>query len=280
MTSSTSQEKKPILITGCSSGIGLETALFLQNSYRVIASVRNPDDINLLEKYNIECIHLDLADEASIDTAITYIKENASNIYGLVNNGAYGQPGAVEDLTRDALVEQYQTNVFGTHSLTQKLIPLFRENDAGRIIQISSVLGFIGLPMRGAYNSSKFALEGLSDTMRVELRDTNIKVIIIEPGPIESKFRPNAYKAFAKHIDEKNSVYSHLYAKVYDRLHSKKNAQFTLPPSAVAKCVLHALESKRPKIRYWVTIPTIVMGVLKRILPERLMDKFIAKNAD
>lgn len=280
MTSSTQQEKKTILITGCSSGIGLETALYLKDKYRVIASVRNPDDIQLLENLGVNCIHLDLSDEASIDAAITYIKENASDIYGLVNNGAYGQPGAVEDLTRDALIEQFQTNVFGTHSLTQKLIPLFRKNNSGRIIQISSVLGFVGLPMRGAYNSSKFALEGLSDTMRVELRDTNIKVSIIEPGPIESKFRPNAYKAFAKHIDAENSVYAHLYAKVHDRLHRKENAQFTLPPSAVAKCVLHALESKRPKIRYWVTVPTIVMGVLKRILPERLMDKFIAKNAD
>ena len=225
-------------------------------------------------------IHLDLDNEDSINKAINYIQEKHPTLYGLVNNGAYGQPGAVEDLSRATLQEQFETNVFGTHSLTQKLIPLFRQNNNGRIIQISSVLGFVGLPMRGAYNASKFALEGLSDTLRVELLNTNIRVSIIQPGPIESDFRPNAYKAFAKHIDAKNSVYSESYEQVYDRLHRKENSRFTLPASAVADCVEHALSNARPKVRYRVTTPTKVMAVLKRIAPNRWLDKFIAKQGN
>lgn len=271
--------KPAVLITGCSSGIGLTTANYLARyGYRIIASVRNANDIKHFEKQSIECIYLDLTDEHSISNAVAYIEEHAPNLYGLINNGAYGQPGAVEDLTRSALREQFDTNVFGTHSLTQKLMPLFRRNNAGRIIQISSVLGFIGLPMRGAYNASKYALEGLSDTLRIELLNTNIKVSIIQPGPIESKFRPNAYHAFVKHIDTENSIHAESYKQVEGRLNRKENARFTLPAEAVAKCALHALDSKRPKTRYRVTTPTIVLAILKWALPTKLLDKFIAKQ--
>ena len=270
-----------ILITGCSSGIGLSTAIFLhKHNFHVIASVRNPEDINTLKELGIDCIHLDLRDETSIDSAVTYINEHAPNLYGLVNNGAYGQPGAVEDLTRAALEEQFQTNVFGTHSLTQKLLPIFRQHNRGRIVQISSILGFVGAPMRGAYNASKFALEGLSDTLRVELANTNIKISIIQPGPIESKFRPNAYKAFVKHIDSENSRYANLYQGVHARLHSKKNARFTLPSEFVAKKIHHALTAKHPNIRYWITVPTIVMGVLTKFVPTRLLDKLIKNQSN
>lgn len=272
---------KSILITGCSSGIGLSTAVYLKkHGFRVIASVRNPEHIKVLTDQDIECIHLDLRDENSIEQAVAYIYENAPNLYGLVNNGAYGQPGAVEDLSRTALEEQFQTNVFGTHSLTQKLIPLFRKNNAGRIVQISSILGFVGAPFRGAYNASKFALEGLSDTLRIELSDTNIKVAIIQPGPIESDFRPNAYKAFDKHIDSDNSFYAEPYKSVYARLHSAENARFTLTSEFVAQKIHHALTAKRPKIRYWITVPTIVMGVLTKILPTRLIDKLLKNQSN
>jgi len=274
-------EKKgrPVLITGCSSGIGLATSNYLSRyGYEVIASVRNAEDIELFNQHNIKCIHLDLTDESSIDSAIDYIQTEIPTLYGLINNGAYGQPGAIEDLTRDALHEQFDTNVFGTHSLTQKLIPLFRRNNAGRIIQISSVLGFIGLPMRGAYNASKYALEGLSDTLRIELLNTNIKVSIIQPGPIESKFRPNAYRSFVKHIDAENSIHTELYKQVEGRLNRKENARFTLPAEAVAKCALHALDSKRPKTRYRVTTPTIILAILKWALPTKLLDRFISKQ--
>ncbi len=273
--------QKTVLITGCSSGIGLCAAQTLQQKgYHVLASVRNSDDVSILQDQGIDCLHLDLCDEDSIDKAVHYIHEQQLNLYGLVNNGAYGQPGAVEDLSRQALLEQFETNVFGTHSLTQKLIPFFRQQQAGRIIQISSVLGFIGLPMRGAYNASKFALEGLSDTMRVELMGTNIHVSLIQPGPIESRFRPNAYLAFAKHIDADNSMYKDDYAQVYDRLNRTENSRFTLPASAVAKCILHALDNNKPKVRYKVTTPTKVMAVLKRLLPDRSLDKFIRKQGN
>ena len=272
---------KTVLITGCSSGIGLSASTYLKkHGFRIIASVRNAQDISILSDLGIECIHLDLTDENSIDQAVKYIEEHAPDLYGLVNNGAYGQPGAVEDLSRTALEEQFQTNVFGTHSLTQKLMPLFRRHNSGRIVQISSILGFVGAPMRGAYNASKFALEGLSDTLRVELSDTNIKVSIIQPGPIESQFRPNAYKAFAKHIDVENSVHAEVYTKVYARLHKEENARFTLPSEAVAKKIHHALTASNPKIRYWITVPTIVMGILTRILPERLLDKLIKSQSN
>ena len=270
-----------ILITGCSSGIGLSTAKFLhKRGFHVIASVRNPDDISILKELGINCIQLDLRDEDSINSAVAYIKDHAPNLYGLVNNGAYGQPGAVEDLSRAALEEQFHTNVFGTHSLTQKLIPIFRQHNRGRIVQISSILGFVGAPMRGAYNASKFALEGLSDTLRVELADTDIKVAIIQPGPIESAFRPNAYKAFTKHIDSKNSHYANLYEDVHARLHSKENARFTLSSEFVAKKIHHALTAKHPKIRYWITVPTIVMGILTKFMPTRLLDKLIKSQSN
>lgn len=280
-SSAATKAARSVLITGCSTGIGLVTAQHLQaNGFHVIASVRNADDISQLTALGIECIQLDLTQTISIDEAVEYIEEHHPQLYGLVNNGAYGQPGAVEDLTTAALREQFETNFFGTHELTQRLIPLFRDNNAGRIIQISSVLGFVGLPMRGAYNASKFALEGLSDTLRVELLSTNIKISIIQPGPIESDFRPNAYKAFAKHIDAENSVHKQVYTQVHERLHRKENARFTLPASAVAKCVAHALNSSKPKVRYRVTLPTIVMAVLKRLLSDHYLDRFIAKQGN
>jgi len=150
----TNTKLKSVLITGCSSGIGLDAVHYLRkHGFHVIASVRQEKDIALFEKDNIECIQLDLSDESSVQQGVEYINKNHPNLYGLVNNGAYGQAGAVEDLSRSALRAQFETNVFGTHELTQKLIPLFRKNNQGRIVQISSVLGVIALPMRGAYNS-------------------------------------------------------------------------------------------------------------------------------
>lgn len=273
--------KKAVLITGCSSGIGLSIAKGLQQrGYHVCASVRNPADINKLTKLGIETLHLDLDDESTIIKAVKHIKGLDIPLLAVINNGAYGQPGAIEDLSREALTAQFETNVFGTHSLTQKLIPIFRKQGYGRIVQISSVLGFIGLPMRGAYNASKYALEGLSDTLRIELFGTDIHVSLIEPGPIESRFRPNAYLAFKKHIDVSNSLHKKLYKGVKKRLNRKENASFTLPPEAVLKKTIHAIESKRPKIRYWVTFPTYAMGILKRLLTARALDRFINKHGN
>jgi len=269
--------KKSVLITGCSSGIGLDAAHALtREGFHVIASVRQAKDIELLTNDAIECIQLDLSDQASIEDAVNYINQHHPGLYGLVNNGAYGQAGAVEDLSRQALREQFETNVFGTHELTQKIIPLFRNNGCGRIIQISSVLGVIALPMRGAYNASKFALEGLTDTQRLELVDTNIKISLIEPGAIDTKFRENCLHYFKKHIDGENSLYKKQYLTMQERLNRKGPSKFTAPAERVSKDILHALTSDKPKIRYRITTPTVVGAKLKRILTDRMMDKISA----
>ena len=196
--------------------------------------------------------------------------------HALINNGAYGQPGAVEDLSRTTLRAQFETNVFGTQELTNLVIPAMRTQGEGRIIQISSILGIVCFAYRGAYNASKFALEALSDTMRLELRNTNIHVSLIEPGPITSRFRANAYAAFKRHIDREHSVHREYYVRVEKRLEGPKPLPFTLPPEAVLKKAIRALEARRPKARYGVTFPTHLFAVLRRVLPVRVLDQILA----
>jgi len=152
-----------------------------------------------------------------------------------------------------------------------------RKNDQGRIIYLSSVLGFVAMPFRGPYNASKFAIEGMVDTLRLELSNTNIQLSLIQPGPIESKFRANAYKAFVKNVDMDNSLYKRNYQQMIKRLNSKELADFTLPAEAVLKCALHALMAKKAKLHYWVTFPTKLFAILKRLLPSRIMDKILSK---
>lgn len=267
--------KKTVLITGCSSGIGLCVANGLkQRGYRVIASARKSQDVERLIQSGLEAVQLDLADSDSIQQAVEQILAMTDNrIYALFNNGAYGQPGAVEDLTRAALRAQFETNLFGWHELTCRIIPVMRRQGEGRIIQNSSVLGFAALAYRGAYNASKFALEGLSDTLRLELQGSGITVSLIEPGPIESRFRANAYAMWQRHVDPTHSHHQAAYHAMQTRLTRDGPAvPFTQPPEAVLKRVIHALESPRPQIRYYVTFPTYLFGTLKRLLPFRLMD--------
>jgi NAD(P)-dependent dehydrogenase (short-subunit alcohol dehydrogenase family) len=271
---------KSILITGCSSGIGECVARGLHlRGYRVFAAVRNPADRTALEAAGIECLVLDYSDSKSIKTAVEWVLEKTGGeLYSLFNNGAYGQPGACEDLTRDAIREQFETNVFGWMELTNLVIPTMRAQGYGRIIQNSSILGFAAMSMRGAYNASKFAIEGFTDTMRLELAGTGIHVSLIEPGPIESQFRANAYQAFRKHIDIESSVHGDDYLKMIERFEAVGNVQpFTLPPNAVLNRVVHALESKRPKIRYPVTFPTYLFGWLKRIMSHRMLDRILRR---
>ncbi len=199
-------------------------------------------------------------------------------LYALFNNGAFGLPGAVEDLTRDSLKLQFETNVFGWLELTNLVIPVMRKQGFGRIIQNSSVLGFVAMPFRGAYNASKYAIEGLSDTLRLELKDTDIHVSLIEPGPIISQFRANAVKALQQHIDIENSVHRDKYIDVLERLNKQgPAAPFTLPPEAVLKRVIVILESKTPKPRYYVTFPTYLFAFLKRLLGHRQLDYLLAR---
>jgi NAD(P)-dependent dehydrogenase (short-subunit alcohol dehydrogenase family) len=266
-----------ILITGCSSGIGRCLAEGLRaRGYRVFASVRQEKDMAALAALGLETLPLDLASSESIQRAVDEVlTRTGGKLLALINNGAYGQPGAVEDLSRAVLREQFETNLFGTHELTCRLLPVFRAQGAGRIIQISSVLGLVSLAYRGAYTASKYALEGLSDTLRLELTGSGIQVVLIEPGPIESRFRQNAHAAFKANIDREHSAHREYYINVERRLAGSKNQPFTLPPEAVLKKVIRALEAKYPKPRYFVTFPTILFAVLRRLLPARWLDRIL-----
>jgi NAD(P)-dependent dehydrogenase (short-subunit alcohol dehydrogenase family) len=264
-----------ILITGCSSGIGLCVARGLRaRGHRVFATARKPEDVARLQAEGFESLCLDLADSTSIRCAVDEVlKRTGGRLDALFNNGAYGQPGAVEDLSREALREQFETNLFGTQELTNLILPVMRRQGHGRIIQNSSLLGLAAAPCRGAYTATKFALEALSDTLRLELAGTGIEVCLVEPGPILSRFRDNAYAAFRKHIYREASPHRQRYAEMEQRLMQTGAAvPFTLPPEAVLQRVVHALESRRPRIRYYVTVPTHLAALLRRLLPYRLLD--------
>jgi NAD(P)-dependent dehydrogenase (short-subunit alcohol dehydrogenase family) len=271
---------RSILMTGCSSGIGLTCALGLvKRSWQVIASARKADDISRLKEQGLTAVQLDLDDSESIADALAQTLDiTGGRLDALFNNGAYGQPGAVEDLSRDVLRAQLETNLLGWHDLTCRVIPIMRKQGYGRIVQNSSILGLIPLPYRGAYVASKYALEGLTDTLRLELRGSGISVSLIEPGPIVSRFRENAYRALKAHVDTEHSVHHAAYARAQERLTKAGAAQpFTLPPEAVLRKLVHALESRRPRIRYAVTFPTHLFGVLTRILPDSALDWVIAR---
>ncbi len=273
-------DKKTILITGCSTGIGLCVAQGLQKrGYRVFATARKKNDVQKLTELGLESLLLDLDDSASIHTAVNEIlKRTNGTLDALFNNGAYGQAGAVEDLTRDVLRQQFETNFFGWHELTNLVLPTMLKQGHGRIIQNSSVLGFVALKFRGAYTASKYAIEGLTDTLRQELTGTNIYISLVEPGPIESQFRKNSFAAYKKNINKENSRFKAEYIATEERLSKEGPAvPFTLPAEAVLKKVIHALESKKPKPRYYVTFPTYLFGYLKRFLSTRLMDKILNK---
>jgi NAD(P)-dependent dehydrogenase (short-subunit alcohol dehydrogenase family) len=271
---------KTVLITGCSSGIGLCAARGLrQRGYRVFATARKPEDVRRLLDEGFESLSLDLADSASIQQAIDkLLRLTEGRLYALFNNGAYGQMGAVEDLTREALRAQFETNVFGTHELTTQVLKAMRRQGCGRIIQNSSLLGFVALKYRGAYTASKFALEALTDTLRLELAGTGIHVSIIEPGPILSRFRENAMHMYRAYIDAEHSAHHAKYMAMEARLEKMGPAvPFTLGPEAVLQRVIHALESPQPKIRYCVTVPAYVFAGLRRILPWSLLDSVLRR---
>ncbi|MBF0158307.1 MAG: SDR family oxidoreductase [Magnetococcales bacterium] len=268
--------RRTILVTGCSSGIGRAVALGLQQrGWRVFATARQPEDVVRLTDLGLESLPLDLTDSNSIRQAVTTVLERTGGrLYALFNNGAYAQPGAVEDVPRAALQAQFETNLFGTHELTCQVIPAMRAQRCGRIIQNSSILGFVALKYRGAYVASKFALEGLSDTLRLELRGSGIEVVLIEPGPITSNIRDNACRAFRRYIDPTHSSHREAYQAVATRLCDEQAPPqpFTLPAEAVLRCVVRALESPHPRVRYPVTLPTHLFAVLKRLLPHRACD--------
>ncbi len=269
---------KAVLVTGCSSGIGYCVAKGLKASgYQVFATARKTGDVARLRSEGLDAAVLDLDDSASLNSAVEEIlAHTGGRLYGLFNNAGYGQPGAVEDLRRDVLRRQFETNVFGTIELTNRILPVMRRQGYGRIIQNSSLLGFVSLAYRGAYNASKYALEGLYDTLRLELAGTGIHAILIEPGPIESRFRANAYAMYRHSIAAEASVHRETYRRLEQRLSAEGPVvPFTLPPEAVLRKVLRALDSPRPKARYYVTFPTYLFGTLKRLLPTRTLDRVL-----
>lgn len=272
--------RRNILITGCSSGIGLEAAQILhRRGYHVIATVRKPSDQAKLAAAGIQSLHCDLNDSASICNMVKQaLIVFDGQIDVLFNNAAYGQPGAVEDLSREALRQQFETNVFGTQELTNLVIKQMRQQGFGRIVYNSSVLGLIALPYRGAYNASKFAIEGLADTLRLELKGSGISVSLIEPGPIISQFRQNAFAKYQQHIDKNASAHQVTYNAMEKRLQTQgPAAPFTLPASAVVDKLIHAIEAEQPKIRYFVTFPTYLFAYLKRVLSASALDWVLAR---
>lgn len=273
-------DKKSILITGCSSGIGLCTAQRLkQDGYRVFATARKQSDVDALKQQGFESYLLDYANSESIQTTFqNVLSATDGTLYALFNNGAYGQPGAVEDLSRKVLREQFEANFFGWHELTNLVIPVMRKQGYGRIIQNSSVLGIVAMPFRGAYNASKYAIEGLSDTLRLELHGSNVFISMIEPGPIASQFRANAALYFKKNINKESSYFKERYQQLIDKLETEGPVvPFTLPSDAVYEKVLKALIAKRPKAHYYVTFPTHLFGYLKRVLSTRMLDWLLRK---
>ena len=271
--------KNTILITGCSSGIGFATAIKLSdNGWDVYATCRNQKDVEKLKKIGLKCLKLDYTNEESIDNTVnTILKETDGKLSAIFNNGAYALPGALEDIPTEGLRSIFETNVFGWHSLIKKVLPVMKKQGHGKILQCSSILGFITLAYRGPYNATKWAIEALTDTLRIELSGTDIKVITIRPGPISTKIRSNSLEHFKKWVNWKNSSIKGLYKNhLIPRLYSKSaQTKFELQSEAVADMVLKALQEKNPKLIYSITIHTHIMNILIRILPKGLLNKLL-----
>ena len=272
---------KTILITGCSSGIGYDAAHTLaKRGWRVFATCRAEADCDRLRTEGLESLRLDYTDEGSISSTLQEVlQRTGGTLDALFNNGAYAIPGAMEDVPRDAMRAIFEANVFGWHDLTNRVVPVMRTQGYGRIVNCSSVLGLVSMPWRGAYNASKFAIEAISDTLRLELRQTGIKVVLIEPGPITTAFRANAKREFDRWINWRQSALKDLYAnRLVARLNdaAQTKDRFELPPSAVTAKLILAIESPRPKARYFVTVPTYIADIMRRLLPTRLLDTILA----
>ncbi|WED42532.1 SDR family NAD(P)-dependent oxidoreductase [Legionella cardiaca] len=271
-------KSKVILITGCSSGIGHDAALALsQRGHYVVAACRKEEDVKKLKALGLDAVQMNMDDTHSITLAFyEIIKKTSGRLDVLINNAGYGQAGALEDVPRDALRSQFETNVFGLMDLTRLAIPIMRKQGQGRIINISSILGVISMPFRGAYNASKYAVEGLSDTLRLELKPSGIKVITIEPGPIESRFRDNVIDHSLKKINsEKSHFQAQYHLMMSDFRHSKNKSIFTQKTDSVITKLVHAIEAKKPKAKYRVTFPAHLFAFLKRVLSAKMLDSML-----
>jgi NAD(P)-dependent dehydrogenase (short-subunit alcohol dehydrogenase family) len=274
---------RTVLITGCSSGIGWASAHYLKaRGWHVLPTARRDEDLARLRTEGFDPIPLDLLDAKSVvDAAGIALERVDGKLGGLVNNAGYAQFGAVEDLSREALRRQFEANVFGMQELTNRLIPTLREQGSGRIVNVSSVYGRISAPLVGAYCASKYAMEALSDAMRIELRGSGVALSIIEPGPIVTEFRRNAASQSADHLELEGGRFGAKYARSFRRSQERngKPKPFSAPPEAVARRILHALTSRRPRRRYCVTLPAHAGAAMRRFAPDAVLDALLARSA-
>lgn len=266
-----------IVITGCSTGIGLETAKYLKdNSIKVYPTVRDPKDVEMLKELGFEYVmQLDVRKPDEITAVITNVLEIDGKIDVWFNNAGFGQPGAMEDITTEVLKEQFETNVFGLHECTRQIIPVMRAQGQGKIIQHSSVLGLISLFGRGAYNASKYAIEGLTDTLRLELEGTEIYPVLLNTGPITSHFRENAMDKLKANVDISHSLFVKKYEKSLKA--EKSKVPFNEEAVSVARIVHKIILSEKPKPRYYITKATYLLGYLKRVLSTSVLDRILLK---
>ena len=274
------------LVTGASTGIGRVCALHLAEAgYTVYGTSRRApvpgtephnDTVGQLTDAGLNMIHMDVHNEQSVNRAVGYIVDKEGRLDVLVNNAGVAIAGALEESSLDEAKAQFETNFFGVLRVTRAVLPAMRRRGSGKIINISSLAGIVGLPYQSMYCASKFALEGAMEALRLEVDQFGIHVSLIEPGPIRSRFRKNALKKFLENIDYDNSAHSDEYQAMLGRLKKKGDAvPFTLPPEAVLKKVVHALESKRPQPRYYVTLPTYLFGFLRRLLSTSMLDRIL-----
>ena len=266
-----------IIITGCSTGIGLETAKYLNDKFvTVYSTARNEKDVEMLKALGFEdAMQLDVRNPEQIAYVIKTILEKDGKIDVWFNNAGFGQAGAVEDITTDILKEQFETNVFGLHECTRQIIPVMRKQGHGKIIQHSSVLGLISLFGRGAYNASKYAIEGLTDTLRLELEGTNIHAVLLNTGPITSDFRKTAMKTLRENVDIEHSVFKQVYAKKLNG--EEKKVPFNEEATSVAAIVHKIILADKPRPRYYITKATYLLGYIKRVVSTSVLDRLLLK---
>ena len=256
---------KTVLITGASSGIGKSTAMyFSKKGWNVIATMRSPEkEMELNRIQNIDCVHLDVTDSDSIKNAIETSLNKYKKIDVIVNNAGYGLTGPFELLTKDQIHKQFETNVFGLMEVTKQLLPHFRKEKMGTIVNISSVGGRLTFPLYSLYHGSKWAVEGFSESLQFELAPFNIKVKLVEPGPIQTDFYDRS--ADKPQVEDKG-VYTTMINSTMNKIN--KAGLTGLPPEAVAKVIYKAANSKTNKLRYGVGLSIQIALFLRKILPD------------
>jgi short-subunit dehydrogenase len=264
--------KKTVLVTGASAGIGKATAIYLaQNGYNVYGAARRIEKMNELKSFGIKPIALDVTKEDSVTTGVNQILKEAGNIDILVNNAGFGSYGAIEDVSMDDARYQLEVNVFGAMRLAQLVLPKMRENKYGKIVNISSVGGKNAFPLGGWYHASKFAIEGLSDSMRNEVKEFGIDVIVVQPGATKSEWGSIAIDSMVKVSG--NTAYKELTAKTQKAFNG---LSANIPePIVIAKLIKKAIEAKNPKTRYSGGHMAALILFLGKVLPDKLMDKII-----